>query len=1055
MSTPRDFFSVELVWTETAGGFVPRNDDHDPQIRPFWTAAQERLFRRGVVSGGLRIASDLPVWSLLHINPERSPSMWCFLEQGHGGLFGPTGGCRASFVRFATHPADVWRAGRDLAWVRVRPQAPDLGVAQETLAAVAADYLKIPLPPNAAGNVAVIQALLELLPGRLVRNWMWSTHLFGHADRFVAGRLPDQHDDRGREPAGVPIDAAYVRLVRELGQVSEGLARLARASKADQFADYLDAVRAIDESSVAAVGRASALPAAPVAFPPDGKAVALAVPPPAASPSAVPAPVASPPGKRPASPFTWVEWADTGTGFERLVVEGQPDLRRYWHAAELLHDSEKVPNGVDDTLQHPLWTLRRVEVDRVDTWCFIERGRGVLLGADGKPQRENQFGMAGGCRFGFADFRRHPVDVWRAGVAEAWMRPPVGPKPPKPDGSVLESVLAGLTDNQDRIALPAGPSANRLLIERLLSVLPARVAAGWVWSTGLFKWTDRFVAGPPPEDLRSSVAMTQLAARVNREHPPSLNRVRVSLTEDRHLAFQVLLASAMTGKAVRKELRGVLAKSVAKDLPEFFDEMAKGMVLRPRRREDVTAEIMTPAGQTHLHQKAPGEVVNWAREGPEAARQLLVEQPGTVLEPELVDGLVEAQRDEPTTNVLAVPTAKTRKSEWTDQSARLLVAHVPDEHDRAELLTSLTQPGAPWHARKDLAAAEPWLRNVQLSWERHPHLFPNRIIEECCLANGVSVEARRGLATSAHPVDLIVAAVERLRRPSATQAASILLVLHDVLAARHQPVKADLDRVTRTLLGRSGRKREERQHWWAAVNERFGPPAGVADAVRTLILSSGVRILYMDGKGKPLTDARLANLIDHVGIEFEIPAIGTRDRTGLQRLLDRLMPPWPRLSWRWVAATVGILLTLAALGLVPFYSGANQPGPARQSEEPTRSASPRATTPVPNIPTAEPGTPQATFSVKWESDSQTKQAVDAIRGRIETLAGYRIVRVVLHGFGTQDYLAIDAVVAIQGALQRGDIPELANAKIDISGQATSDSKLRGTVQVTFWTVPPS
>ena len=303
--------------------------------------------------------------------------------------------------------------------------------------------------------------------------------------------------------------------------------------------------------------------------------------------------------------LTWVEWADTGNGFAAQGNDSEPRMRPYWLAANRLLDSEKVPGGISQTLAHPLWNLRQVHVDGLGPmWCFVERGRGIRLDENGEPLKEHQFGIAGGCRFGFADFGHPPRDVWRAGAARAWTR---ADQPSAVDFKVIEALLAGMF-NKDQIRLPGTPSENAVLIDHLLAVLPRGVAARWLWSTCLFWSTKRFIGGAPSPDLQAAAFALQVRrlAAVPLGTRPDLVRDRLSPRQ--RPAFDRLLHEATRAATNQNQVRHVLRDSRAATLPDVLDEMALVIKdLRPIRLQDVPTELLSARGPEVLYEQYPQE----------------------------------------------------------------------------------------------------------------------------------------------------------------------------------------------------------------------------------------------------------------------------------------------------------------------------------------------------------------------------------------------------------------------------------------------------------------
>ncbi|WP_433605203.1 hypothetical protein ACQP2P_26705 [Dactylosporangium sp. CA-139114] len=1081
MTAAREFFAASLQWEQRGGLFAARNDAGTAEYRAFRQAAEAGLFRRGVVRADVMLDPGVPAWTLVHLNVEPFGAMWCFVEQGRDGVFGPGGGCRASFVKLSRHhPVDVWRAGRDLAWTRSASRPVDLPLARDILAGVAAERDRIALPPSAGDNAALIEAVLGVLPWRVTSSWLWSTHLYGTADRYVAGRAPD---DGGLPAPARPtpeIEAAFERLAAQLGGVTEDVDRLVRASRAEHLADFLAALPALPAQGPRPGPRPSPQAArtdrvAARASVPTARAVAPPGRPVSPAPAAATDPSADRPQRpRPAGPATrdatasespsevtqaieppgartgsrsavarnlvWVAWADTGNGFERLGDEApHPGLRRFWAAAQSLLDSEKVPNGVDTTLRHPLWTLRAVPVEGLgDQWCFVERGRGNRVGADGQAEKERQFGMAGGCRFGFAPFEVPPAEVWRAGVAAAWTVVPEWDKGFRVFSDTIAQILAGIGDEQARLFVPRPPAENAQVIERVLTALPSAIAARWVWSTCLFRPADMFVAGGAPRDIYSADPIARLAAQVAAKSlPDSADRLLAGLRREQRRAFERLVQLAVDLKpgSAFEELR---RRSKAADLAAFLDEMVASLPLEAPSPEDVPRVMATAEGRANLHAHAPGAVVEFAAEAPADARRYLSADPGSTVAQELVEGLLHRQRTHPAENVFEVPTGRQTTS-FGRIAPDLVREYLPEKRDRVTLMLTMTGAGGVLHDPRNLAGAEPFVAALELPWEDHPNFYPARILREVAGAPNVSAEAEEGVLRSTDPEGLLTAAVTGMRRPLTAEAARWFMIVMDRATRADRGDGAELPRLARRVLES---QKGDRTQWWAEVNLGF-PFGQFNDVFRSRVLSAGVSALYELNGHRPLVSNALAELVEQVGlVGIEVPVLPEpppRERR------DWFAPlrEWSQRRRQRRRAGAGMLrrralvVVLMVVVIVVVVIGLAFNGPASR-HLPAAPASASATPSPVGSPVAEPGSEASTsasparpsppagvissdsFQVRWETANNTNAAVDSIFAKINDLKlrPGKLAGIQLDCYADRELTAKSCLEQVSGALPK-------------------------------------
>ncbi|GAA3456965.1 hypothetical protein [Dactylosporangium matsuzakiense] len=1067
MTTPHDLFTFELEWEQRGSLFVLRNDDRSSQSRAFARAAEERLFRaRGVVSAEVVLAPGLPVWSLLHLNPDPFGSMWCFVEQGRGGAFPSDGGCRASFAKLGrNHPADVWRAGRAAAWVAAPTADPDPALAYTVLSAITAERNRIVLPADAVSNAALIEAVLSLLPPRVAAGWLWSTHLFGAADRFIAGR---SDEDRGPAPQ-VPAELrlALDRLAAQVGRLDPETGRLVRSSRADYLSEFLETFPPAAAPPPGEPGLRSAGPLSHAA--PEAAAADPA-------PSELTQPMPITPGRHPVpgrdlsaeetqrlpvaavvaargrvQPLRWVRWADLGRGFRAQDDEGAPALRRYWTVAEKLLEAEKVPNGVDNTLKYPLWTLRPVSVEGAAHWCFIERGRGNLVGADGQLQKDRQFGMAGGIRFGFAPAQLLPIDVWRSGTKDAWT--PVGRPPkgwPTANRDVVRQVFAALGTGQARVHLPGDPAQNWLVIEQTLAVLPRRLAARWAWSTCLFQTRDAFVAGSAPSDLHDSESIARLAQQVAaKKLPESAQRFLDTLSKQQADAFEFLLQQAERAAEkgrLGKELTNLLRRSEADDLRDFLAEMADRLNLSPMRMEDVPGKLRTREGQNSLHDSDADLVARYAEAAPVEARRHLHTDPRSPVAPELTEGLRSRQVAEPGENQFDIPTARQSATAWTKQSTDLLRHHT-DEDERVELMATVTAPGGVLHDPADLQAAEQFVSDLGLPQERFPHLYPSALIRTIVEVEDLSKRVEQGVRDSADPERLLYMATTHLTQPTVRKAAWIMMVLDDAMVANGSTSDARR-RIANRLL--ATRPKKEQTEFWSAVVRTY--PMGTVEAQVSRIFDAGTTVLFERNRQRPLDSPDLYELQQQVGSHVTVamvrkPAAGAGP--------GRLHGFYDRLGQRMRATRVnGVRVAgLSALGVVVVVAvliGTHVPSgtPAGGTPSPSATARGPAISQVDPEPTPEESSssapppseapagqtrPLKPIEAKWQTGSNTEDAVREIRDGIFKQAGKQSLQIkslVLDCYSDIKQHADDAVQRVTAGLVAAMKQQLDGVVID-------------------------
>ncbi|MFF5232355.1 hypothetical protein [Dactylosporangium sp. NPDC000521] len=900
-------FVAVLDYHEYDGGFVLATTGDDETVREHWTVVQERVIGMGLVEvlpPQVEDTAGTPLWSLAHVKYQRK-NYWCFIEQGRGGHFG-AGGCRFHLASINRHPADVWTEVVGPAHLDAA-EAWNPEATVQILAGIAGHEEYLRLPGSPAQNAHLIGRLLAVVPRKVAVDWVWSTCLFAPRRPFVAGPpprgwQPDPAGDDAVWAAAVPAprqapalgDTAWraLRLLAaavDAGEVPAGVADAVRASTAELLPDFL-----ADRRLAAALPAGVAVPG-PVAPAGDGPRLEeretellgghrTAPAPVGAGAGAVPVVARPRPVESGRAPLTWVTWRDSGDGFN-LVEESVP--RMYRQATEFLREEVEVPEGYAQTLSHPLWSLRRVRLDgNLEQWCFIEVGRGIRAVGPGED-RNAQFGQAGGCRFGFADIRRHPFDVWRAGAEQAWSRP-AETEAVAGGAAELAEVLAKIAKEQRQILLPGSPSANAVLIDQALAVLPSRVAEQWTWSTCLFRAGDRFVAGPVPPKLRvpkfarveAKVARVPVGARAD--------DVRAGLDEMQLAAFDVLAVAAENAAGAPEvpapaAVRTVLSATRASKLMDFLNELVANVPgLRPIRVEDVPA-LLRGTGVRALVRDNAGLVRQWAGTWPDQALDYLLRwgfSPDAA--PEVVAGLIEAQRARPARNVLGVPTAAMPKPEGSARLCAILRDHGPAVGVWVALIEALTRPGAVLHDQTSLATAEPWLRKLGLKPADAMHLFPDAVAG----ALGqfpVSKQALAALRRLVAPVDVLRRVIheEYVGRRAGRAAAGKLSGPHAaVLLRAAYALDMDLEQFhtfVRQLLRRIG-KEPERRRWLVEVvmgDQEQMPVEEPGPGFVRAVLVTGGRLLSDAAKGQPIADDQLYALSQAHSIDERI---GKTDR---------------------------------------------------------------------------------------------------------------------------------------------------------------------------------
>lgn len=447
-----------------------------------------------------------------------------------------------------------------------------------------------------------------------------------------------------------------------------------------------------------------------------------------------------------------VEWADvSGTGFSPQRRDDEDVPPEYWAAAEaMLHDDlSQPPEGLRRTGEHPVWTLRRVPVGNVKTWCFVVQGR------------RGPFGVAGACRFGFAPPGMGAYESWRLGVEQ--VAEPAHPPAEEPPPGLLSLVLGGVLLGQRVIPIPRTPSEAAWVIRRVLGVVPEPEARRWSWSTCLLQppgaGTPRVSAGRWPADfhewepdLGQAVRQTFAGGTVTQE------QVAAFLADPAaERSFEELVVRAAQGRTHPDRLRGDMS------LLELIRQGRSAGT--PVRQEEALDMLGTVHGREELARAHRDKVRKLAADQPAHARRILLEMRiEPVLERELLAGLIQAQ-DRTEENPLGLPASRDAGDPgWLRRLAELFrEACTPDERAAHALRWWATH--RPWKSAVDLVAARGWLLEAGLLVPDAPELFPIRtdvIVGELRRHHEVTETARAELRHVRQPVELMREIVDQL-----------------------------------------------------------------------------------------------------------------------------------------------------------------------------------------------------------------------------------------------------------------------------------------------------
>ncbi|MET8153152.1 hypothetical protein ACIBSW_39975 [Actinoplanes sp. NPDC049668] len=504
-----------------------------------------------------------------------------------------------------------------------------------------------------------------------------------------------------------------------------------------------------------------------------------------------------------------VQWADlTGRGFSPHEV-GPPAPREYWAAAERLlqADLSQPPEGIRSTVGHPIWTLRRVQVQGRWLWCFVVQGR------------RGPFGVAGTCRFAFATEDMPALRAWTAGselAAGDQGLPPVPHDAAWFERTVLQ-VLGGVVVRQSAIPVAGGPAEAAALIPAALKVLPERQSRAWSWTTCMLQRPDsadlRVVSGGWPDEFRRSEPnRAESIDHWFRRGPVSEDEIKAHLTRaDVRRGFEYLVHYASTGKRPEPELL-----SGDHSLDEMLIEL--GHANHVPDWPDVPSMLETPGGVRRLAANHRKLVRQWAGKEPAAAIARLRADFAAPLAEEVLAGAVAAQ-DDTSENLLGLPTAEAPElTDWHDHLAALLLScyRQPDrlrEHTR-QWITPLGVLGND----RDLAAARDWLLKLGLTPGDDPEHFPaspDIVIGELNHHHQYTPTADAELNLTRNPLALLVSLAGELQPLPADEVATMLWIA----ASRHpgRPSEARLLQPLTATLTRAGLRGKADEGWVAEL----------------------------------------------------------------------------------------------------------------------------------------------------------------------------------------------------------------------------------------------
>jgi hypothetical protein len=502
-----------------------------------------------------------------------------------------------------------------------------------------------------------------------------------------------------------------------------------------------------------------------------------------------------------------VQWADlTGRGFSPHEV-GPTAPREYWAAAERLlqADLSQPPEGIRSTVGHPIWTLRRVQVQSRWRWCFVVQGR------------RGPFGVAGTCRFAFATDDLSAWQAWTAGseIAAGDQGLPSVPHDAGWFERTVMQVLGGVVVRQPAIPVAGGPAEAAALIPAALKVLPERQSRAWSWSTCMLQRPDspelRVVSGAWPDEFRRSEPnRAESIDHWFRRGPVTEEEVKARLTRaDVRRGFEDLVHLASTGKRPEPELlRG------DHSLDEMLIEL--GHANHVPTWPDVPSMLETPGGVRRLSAHHRPLVRQWAGHDPATAVARLRADFTAPLAEDVLVGVVGAQ-DDTSENLLGLPTAAAPElTDWHDHLAALLQSCYRQPGALREHTRQWITPGAVLGNDRDLAAARPWLLRLGLTPRDDPEHFPpsqDIVIDELNGHRAYTARAAEELALARRPLALLDSLAKELQPLPAHTVATVLWMSATRDPGRPPDSEARLLQPLTTALTRRGLCGEPTESW--------------------------------------------------------------------------------------------------------------------------------------------------------------------------------------------------------------------------------------------------
>lgn len=588
--------------------------------------------------------------------------------------------------------------------------------------------------------------------------------------------------------------------------------------------------------------------------------------------------------------MTTVQYADKqGLGFSEYTPPGSPRAPREFKsvADDLLFVKKVVAQPRDEfqeTLPHPVWSLRVVKVGARRYWCFAVQGRG------------GPFGPAGTCRFMFAPVDVHPADVWRAGMRQA--AADHGGELAAPDRDwvnehVPEVLRALALEGPAQVRLPGSPADAAGLIEVVLNTLPRRLVAEWAWSTCLLKVpAAKGLAAGWPEEFRTTVP--RLADQLDQilKPPPTTEQFSHlpadefsdlpadEAREARENAYTWLVGQATSGKRdplIEQEKSTVATAATMGGLLSAISRE-----IRPPGWRDVPKLLESAEGRAKLKNQ-PTLVRLWTQNDTSAAFHHMFGEPEQWIRMAIFDALVTLQRGRQD-NFMGWPTARKPRGQHPGLGP-LLREYRPDEAQRAELIRQLQRDSGLFEG-DDLLAAHDWLaRNARLAPRRAPDLFPGRreVVEaEIGNARDLTPRARDELSRADNPAQWLVELAPHLGWVKSSAAARLVAAPAELA---DDPLSVDphlIQELARALTRPIGNVKINSVSWVGNMLLQLGTHP-VPLPVRRAAMYAAVSVLIEIGQRKALLDNRK--------FRNQCLGIGTDD-DGVPREVSELFKRW-------------------------------------------------------------------------------------------------------------------------------------------------------------------